>query len=133
MATDKLFTVAGTSRHPEHGFKVRFANDVMRVKNLAKSGHEDITLIELPEAMDKISAAKFIQSLDEFQGSNEQAAIDDYLDRNTETPKVTVEIKTPKAKTSKAKKESAPVVDEADEDKPIGYAELEDAVGSAPF
>jgi hypothetical protein len=141
MATDKLFTVCGTSKLNGE-VKVRFANDVMRVKVLAKSGHEDITLIELPEAMLKIDAAKFIQSLDEFQGVAEQAAIADYLDRNdekpakapkakAEKPAKTATVKAPKAKAPKAK---APViVDEADDDKPIGYAELEAAVGEAPF
>ena len=86
MATDKLFTVAGTSKHPEHGFKVRFANDSMRVKNLAKSGHTDITLIELDVPMTKLDAVNFIKTLDEFQGVSEQSAIADYLDRNDEKP-----------------------------------------------
>lgn len=142
MATDKLFTVAGTSKHPDHGYKVRFANDVMRVKNLAKSGHEDIVLIELPNAMGKLEAVKFLQGLDEFQGANEQAAIADYLDRNDEkpakAPKAKVEIKEPKAKApkatkAKAPKVKAPVVDDADDDKPIGFDQLVDEVGEAPF
>ena len=97
MATDKLFTVAGTSKL-DGIVKCRFANDVMRVKVLAKSGHEDIILIELPEPMDKLSAVKFIQSLDEFQGVAEQAAIADYLDRNDEKP---AEAKAPKTKAKK--------------------------------
>lgn len=141
MATDKLFTVCGTSKM-DGEVKVRFANDVMRVKVLAKSGHDDIVLIELPNAMTKLEAAKFIQPLDEFQGVAEQAAIDDYLDRNDEKPAKAATVKAekpakaatakaPKAKTAKVK---APVTaDEADEDKPIGYAELEAAVGEAPF
>ena len=141
MATDKVFTVAGTSKL-DGEMKVRFANDVMRVKVLAKHGHEDITLVELPNAMTKLEAAKFIQSLDEFQGVAEQAAIADYLDRNDEkpakAPKAKAEkpakaatAKAPRAKTAKVK---APVTaDEADDDKPIGYAELEAAVGEAPF
>ena len=41
MATDKTFTVAGVSKL-NGDYKVRFANDIMRIKNLAKSGHEDI-------------------------------------------------------------------------------------------
>lgn len=140
MATDKLFTVCGTSKL-DGEMKVRFANDVMRVKVLAKHGHEDITLIELPNAMSKLEAAKFIQSLDEFQGVAEQAAIADYLDRNDEKPAKAPKAKAEKpakaatAKAPKAKKEkAAPVTaDEADDDKPIGYAELEAAVGEAPF
>lgn len=140
MATDKVFTVAGTSKL-EGEMKVRFANDVMRVKVLAKHGHTDITLVELPNAMSKLEAAKFIQSLDEFQGVAEQAAIADYLDRNDEKPAKAPKAKAEKpakaatAKAPKAKKEKAPVAtaDEADDDKPIGYAELEATVGEAPF
>jgi hypothetical protein len=104
MATDKLFTVAGVSTL-EGNMKVRFANDVMRVKVLAKHGHSDITLIELPEPMSKTAAAKFIQGLDEFQGVAEQATIADYLDRNgekTAAPKAVKAAKAPKAVKAKA-------------------------------
>lgn len=144
MATDKVFTVAGTSKL-DGEMKLRFANDVMRVKVLAKHGHEDITLVELPEAMDKVSAAKFIKGLDEFQGVAEQAAIDDYLDRNGEKPakaKPAKEAAPAKSKKDKVKaaekpanaKKTKPVVNadtEADDDKPIGYSELEAEVGAA--
>ena len=117
MATDKLFTVAGTSKLNGE-MKVRFANDVMRVKVLAKHGHEDITLIELPNEMTKLDAVKFIKGLDEFQGVAEQAAIADYLDRKDEKPAVakaektaapakTATVKAPKA--AKAPKVTAPV------------------------
>jgi hypothetical protein len=121
MATDKLFTVVGTSKL-DGEYKVRFANDIMRVKVLAKHGHEDITLIELDEAMDKLAAAQFIKTLDEFAGPNEQAAIDDYIERNTpKAPKVKAEKPAKVAKAKKAKvedaaeKAAATVLDEADE------------------
>ena len=137
MAPDKLFTVVGTSKL-DGEYKVRFANDIMRVKVLAKHGHEDITLIELDEAMDKLSAAQFIKSLDEFAGPNEQAAIDDYIERNTpKAPKVKAEkpAKAPKAKKAKvedtAEKAAATVLDEADE---IAAAErVVDELDDAPF
>lgn len=86
MATDKLFTVAGTSAL-DGVTKVRFANDQMRVKVLAKSGHTNINLVELPEAMTKLDAVKFIKNLDEFTNVVEQVAIADYLDRKDEAPK----------------------------------------------
>lgn len=86
MATNKLFTVCGTSKL-DGEYKVRFANDTMRIKVLNKHGHEDITLVELPSEMTKLDAAKFIQSLDEFSNVNSQAAIADYLDRKDSTPK----------------------------------------------
>jgi hypothetical protein len=99
MATDKLFTVAGTSAL--NGVtKVRFANDQMRVKVLAKSGHTDINLIELPEAMTKLDAVKFIKNLDEFSNVVEQVAIADYLDRKDEKP---AKVAAPKVKATAAK------------------------------
>ena len=111
MATDKLFTVAGTSSL-DGEMKVRFANDVMRVKVLGKHGHTDITWIELDEALDKLSAAKLLKTLDEFQGPNEQAAIDEYLERNTpKEPKVKAE-KAPKVVKAKVAKAVAVVADE---------------------
>ena len=129
MATDKLFTVAGTSKHPEHGFKVRFANDSMRVKNLAKSGHTDITLIELDAPMTKLDAVNFIKTLDEFQGVAEQSAIADYLDRNdekpakaakAEAPAKTATVKAPKVKATAPKAPAKTKVDtSAMEDAPF--------------
>ena len=107
MATDKLFTVAGTSKHPEQGYKVRFANDTLRLKVLVKSGHEDINLIELPEAMTKLAAVKFIQGLDEFANAASQSAIADYLDRKDEAPKAA-----PKAKAPAKAKATAKVVED---------------------
>ena len=41
MATDKKFAVAGVSTQAGKT-KVRFANDTMRIKILAKNGHTDI-------------------------------------------------------------------------------------------
>ena len=47
-----MFKVAGVSTLKGE-VKVRFANDMTRVKVLAKNGHTDIELMELPEAMAK--------------------------------------------------------------------------------
>ena len=45
--------------------KVRFANDlVSRVKILVKSGHADINLIELPEALSKADCVKYLKTTD---------------------------------------------------------------------
>ena len=109
MATDKIYTVAGVSKLGGE-YKVRFANDVMRIKVLAKHGHEDITLVELPRAMSKLEAARFIQSVDELAGVDAQAAIADYLDRNAEKAPAKSAVKAPvkaakaPAKTTKATK-----------------------------
>lgn len=107
MATDKLFTVCGTAVTPKGETKVRFATDPMRVKVLAKCGDTNIILIELDEPMTKLDAVKFIKDLEEFAGVDEQAAIDDYIERNTPKEKVAKE---PKAKKAK------PVVEEAVEE-----------------
>lgn len=92
MATDKQFTVAGVSKL-NGDYKIRFANDVMRVKNLAKSGHEDIRLIELSTAMLKVDAAKFIATLPEFADAEAQEAIAEYLTKHDKQPKAKVEVK----------------------------------------
>ena len=104
MATDKLFTVVGTSKL-DGAVKVRFANDVMRTKVLQKHGHEDIILVELPEAMTKLDAVKAIQGDDAFANAASQAAIADYIDSHSPkaakapaAPKAKAPAKAPKAK-----------------------------------
>jgi len=137
MATDKLFNVAGTSKHPTLGHKVRFANDILRVKNLTKSGHTDILLVELAQAMSKLDAVNFIRTLDEFSGVAEQAAIADYLDKEAPTTKRVPAIKTKAAPTmesikAKAKAKVTPQVPAIKGMTSLGLKELESAVGLAP-
>ena len=127
MATDKLFSVAGTSKHPTLGHKIRFANDELRVKNLSKSNHSDILLISLPNEMTKVEAALFIRGLDEFQGVAEQAAIADFLDRN-EGPAAR-SIKPAKAKAAKPSIED---IRARAASKTNAYTEAMAAVGPAP-
>ena len=79
MATDKLFKVFGVSKL-DGEYKVRFANDIMRTKVLAKHGHTDIELVELSEAVTKYEGIKTIQSLPEFSNANAQSAIAEYLE-----------------------------------------------------
>ena len=110
--TNQTFTVAGTSKNNGE-YKVRFANDLMRTKNLTKSGHTDIVLVELPQAMSKLDAVKHIATLDEFMTAGSKAAIMDYLDRKDSAPKA----KAPVAKAPKAVKAKAAVT--ADEDAPF--------------
>lgn len=97
MATDKLFNIVGVSKHPELGYKVRFATDMLRIKNLAKSGHEDIRLAELDKAVSKYEAVKQIQSMAEFADAAAQSAIMEYLEE-----------KAPKTKAAPAPKAKAP-------------------------
>lgn len=70
----QLFTVAGTSSLPAGGTKVRYANDTMRVKVLAKGGHENIDLIELPEAMTKEDIVAYLLKIDFANGDAEKLA-----------------------------------------------------------
>ena len=118
-----VFSHAGVSKLNGE-FKVRFANDALRVKVLAKSGHTDINLIELPEAMSKLDAVKFIKNLDEFANVVEQVAIADYLDRKDEKPaKVAVTVKATAvkapAKTKAAPKAKAVATEGMDENIPF--------------
>lgn len=96
MATDKLFKVFGTSKLNGE-YKVRFANDVMRIKVLAKHGHEDITLVELDAPVSKYEGIKQIALMSEFANANAQAAITEYLEE-----------KAPKASKPAAKAKTAP-------------------------
>jgi hypothetical protein len=59
MATEKKFAVAGVSTLGDKT-KVRFANDAMRVKILAKNGHTNVELIELPREMTKGEIAQYM-------------------------------------------------------------------------
>lgn len=61
MATEKLFTVAGTATNPDGTTKARFANDmVARVKILTKAGCSNIDLVELPQPMTKLEALQYL-------------------------------------------------------------------------
>ena len=70
-----MFKVAGVSTLKGE-VKVRFANDMTRVKVLAKNGHTDIELLELPNAMDKPAVVTFLKTTDLYQNPAFQAAID---------------------------------------------------------
>ena len=121
MATDKLFNVVGVSKLNGE-YKVRFATDIMRIKVLAKHGHEDIRLCELDEAVTKYEAVQKIQSMDEFQDAAAQSAIAEYLeDKAPKAPKA----KAAPAPKTKAVKAKAPA--KAKTAKVAVDAELEDA------
>jgi len=70
-----MFKVAGVSTLNGE-VKVRFANDMTRVKVLAKNGHTDIELMELPEAMDKPAVISFLKTSALYLDSRFTAAID---------------------------------------------------------
>jgi hypothetical protein len=124
MATDKTFKVFGVSKL-DGEYKVRFANDIMRIKVLAKHGHEDIRLAEVDTAMTKYEGIKAIQGMEDFQDAAAQSAIAEYLEEKAPKAKVSKPVatkatKTPVAKTTKATKAPAKVaVTPEDEDAPF--------------
>lgn len=70
----KLFKVGGVSKC-KSGYKVRFANDMTRVKILAKTD-TDIQLFDLPKAMDKAELVTFLKSHELYANADYKAAID---------------------------------------------------------
>ena len=86
MASEKLYTVAGTATH--NGItKVRFANDlVARIKILTKAGAADINLVELPKPMTKLEALQYLQELGITEG-NAGFAVSNKLAEKTKVAK----------------------------------------------
>ncbi len=114
----KSFTHAGVSRLNGE-FKVRFANDQMRVKVLAKNGHKDIDIVELKHPMTKEEAVQYLIDID-FATQNGvtnpevKAALEAEQGKRTEAPKAEKPAKAkaaPKAKTAKAKAKAKPTMD----------------------
>lgn len=61
MSNDKTFKVAGVSA-VKGNYKVRFANEMSRIKVLIKTDHTDIELMELPSEMSKGQAVEFLKT-----------------------------------------------------------------------
>ena len=74
MSNTKTFAVGGVSK-TKGQYKVRFANDMTRVKILAKTD-TDINLIDLPNAMTKPELVTFLKSSDLYKNAEYRAAID---------------------------------------------------------
>ena len=63
-------------------FKVRFCNDALRVKVLAKNGHKDIDIVELKVPMTKEDAVAYLLSIDFANGNKAvQAALEAAADK----------------------------------------------------
>jgi hypothetical protein len=63
MATTKTYTVTGSTKL-NGKTKIRFCNDIMRIKVLDKNGHEDVNLLDLPEPMTKGQIAQYLMDRD---------------------------------------------------------------------
>lgn len=118
MATDKMFTVFGVSKYNGE-YKVRFANDIMRIKVLAKHGHEDIRLADVEGAMTKVDGILKIKGMDEFQDAAAQSAIAEYLEVHGTTAKAPVQSKPAAKAPAKAKTAPKAVKVTEDEDAPF--------------
>lgn len=131
----KSFTHAGVSRLNGE-FKVRFCNDALRVKVLAKNGHKDIDIVELRHPMSKEDAVAYLLSIDFANGNKEvQAALDAAADKRGVKEQPTMEKIEKKVAAKKAeakapaKKAAKPKAAKAEVEKTIDavVAELEDA------
>jgi len=103
---DKLFKVGGVSL-TKGQYKVRFANDMTRVKILAKTD-SDINLIELPTEMTKPELVTFLKTTDLYANADYRMAIDaaDAKYNGTVAAKAT-KVKAVKAAVTKAAKPAA--------------------------
>jgi len=97
MATDKKFAVAGVSTL-EGKTKIRFANDTMRIKILAKNGHTGVELVELPSEMTKAEAVQHLKAVGFGTGNPEIQAAIKYAEKKNPVPAGAVKATTVKAK-----------------------------------
>lgn len=85
MATDKRFAVAGVSTL-EGKTKIRFANDTMRIKILAKNGHTEVDLLELPNEMTKAEAVQHLRAVGFGKGNAAVEAALAYAEKKNPAP-----------------------------------------------
>ena len=130
------YTHAGVSRQNGE-FKVRFCNDALRVKVLAKNGHKDIDIVELRHPMSKEDAVAYLMSIDFANGNKEvQAALDAAAEKRgvtkpaTSKTKVTAPGSKAKATAKKATPKAKPAV-EAVQTPAEAMAKAEAEVGEA--
>jgi hypothetical protein len=74
MSDNKTFAVGGVSKS-KSGYKVRFANDMTRVKILAKTD-TDIQMLDLPNAMTKPELVTFLKTSELYLNPTYREAID---------------------------------------------------------
>jgi len=133
----QTFSHAGVSKLNSE-FKVRFCNDAMRVKVLAKNGHTGIDIVELKNPMTKVEIVEYLLSIDFDNGNKEvRAALEQSLDKRSapKAPaKVAAKTKAPAkvAAKTKAPAKSKPSMDAikakaSAKVKAVANAALEDA------
>ena len=77
---DKLFQYAGVTTKKGR-VKVRFCNDLVRIKVLDKDGDKNINFIEMPRPMTKPEAVKYLQTVEMYELSENKIAIDDAVEK----------------------------------------------------
>mgnify|MGYP001061145800 CR=1 FL=1 len=65
--TEKTFEITGVSTL-NGKTKIRFANDIMRIKVLDKNGHQEVELVNLPRPMTKAEIAVHLEEIDFAKG-----------------------------------------------------------------
>jgi hypothetical protein len=129
MATDKLFTSAGITTHARAGVtvtKVRYGTDHIRLIKMLSSnkkigvsydldGRGDgfldavrVDLVELPNAMNKADALKFLATHPDFQSAENQALIAEEQEKRE--PKTKREPRAKKASITKSAKAGAKAI-----------------------
>lgn len=94
--SEQLFKVAGITTHNGNS-KVRFTDDLIRrVKQFTKGGATRIDLMELPSAMSKLDALKYLQAHADYQSPEDQALIGDAIGDREKSPKAEVKVKAAK-------------------------------------
>lgn len=128
------FTHAGVSRLNGE-FKVRFCNDALRVKVLAKNGHKDIDIVELRHPMTKEDAVAFLLEIDFANGNKEvQAALDAAAGKRGVKAKPTMEAIEKKVAVKKqAKAKAEPKAKEPIQTVEQAQAAIVDELEDAPF
>jgi hypothetical protein len=101
MATDKKFAVAGVSTL-EGKTKLRFANDTMRIKILAKNGHTNVELVELPSEMTKAEIVQHLKSVGFGSGNPAIEAAIKYAEKKNPAPAGAVKATTVKVEATVA-------------------------------
>ena len=107
---NKLFKVAGVSAVMGQ-YKVRFANDMARVKVLIKTDHTDIELMELPSAMSKGEIAGFLKTTALMDKPVYREAIEAADVKYNGSSKPTVTKVTKQVKTTNVKKSAPSIAD----------------------
>lgn len=100
---DKTFTVVGVSFY-KGTYKVRFANDMSRVKVLTRGGHTDVRLYDLGAEMTQVAAVDLAEKLDMFQDQAAQFAFKEFNDAVDLKAVKSTEVKEPRAPKEKKDK-----------------------------